>query len=88
LSTYVDKMWKTLERYMDNQIAVVVIVTLLIVCVILLGGLPGHIARKRGHPSADAVAVAGWLGIFTFGIIWLIALIWAHTGEPVRRRRH
>jgi len=79
-------MWKTLERDMDHQIVAIIVAALLIVLVVLLGGLPGHIARKRGHPSADAVAVAGWIGIFTFGIIWLIALIWAHAGPDNGRR--
>lgn len=47
--------------------------------VILIGGLPGSIARSRGHPSASAIAVCGWIGVFTLGIFWLVALIWAYT---------
>lgn len=46
---------------------------------ILIGGLPGSIARRRGHPSASAIAVCGWIGVFTLGIFWLVALIWAYT---------
>jgi len=47
--------------------------------VILLGGLPGKLAAKRGHPQADAIRVAGWLGLLTLGVLWPFALIWAFT---------
>ena len=29
---------------------------------VLLGMLPGRIARKRQHPQADAISVCGWWG--------------------------
>jgi hypothetical protein len=48
-----------------------------VVLVVSLGSLPGRIAHKRGHPQADAVAVAGWLGLATMGILWPLAPIWA-----------
>lgn len=48
-----------------------------VVIVVTLGSLPGQIARKRGHPQAAAITVAGWLGVVTGGVIWPIALIWA-----------
>lgn len=48
-----------------------------VAAIVLLGGLPGDVARKRGHPQADAVAVAGWLGVASLGILWPLALIWA-----------
>jgi Protein of unknown function (DUF3302) len=60
--------------------AFVVLAVLLAVVVIIivgLGSLPGAIARKRGHPQADAVNVASWLGIATLGVLWPLALIWA-----------
>ncbi len=47
-----------------------------------LGRLPGRIAAWRGHPNADAVRVAGWLGLLTLGLLWPLALIWAFTGFP------
>jgi hypothetical protein len=46
---------------------------------ILLGGLPGKLASERGHPQADAIRVAGWLGLVTLGVLWPFALIWAFT---------
>jgi uncharacterized membrane protein len=47
--------------------------------VVLLGPMPGNIAKKRGHPQADAVNVLGWVGVITLGLAWPIALIWAFT---------
>ena len=44
-----------------------------------LGALPGQIAKQRGHPQADAIRVAGWLGLLTLGLLWPLALIWAFT---------
>jgi hypothetical protein len=44
-----------------------------------LGALPGQIARQRAHPQADAINVAGWLGVLTLGLLWPFALIWAFT---------
>ena len=48
-----------------------------------LGGLPGAIARARGHPHAEAISVCGWMGVLTL-ILWPIALIWAYlpVGSP------
>ena len=43
---------------------------------VVLGGLPGKMARQRNHPQADAIAVCGWLGLVT-GILWAVALVWA-----------
>jgi hypothetical protein len=44
-----------------------------------LGSLPGKIATKRRHPQADAIRVAGWLGLLTLGLLFPVALIWAYT---------
>jgi hypothetical protein len=39
--------------------------------------LPGWLARKRCHPQAEAVTWCGVLGLFTGGIAWVVALVWA-----------
>lgn len=41
---------------------IVAISTIGVVCI--AGWLPGHIARTRGHPWAQAVTVAGWITLF------------------------
>jgi hypothetical protein len=54
--------------------------------IVALGSLPGKIARKRGHPWADAVNVASWIGLAT-GVFWPIAFIWAYLPVPVSGSR-
>ena len=56
-----------------------VLVAFVIFLVVKLGPLPGNIARKRGHPQADAINVLGWIGVVTLGLAWPLALIWAYT---------
>ena len=50
--------------------------------VVVLGGLPGKIARERNHHQADAINVCGWAGLAT-GVFWLVALVWAYTKPPL-----
>ncbi|MBT8050994.1 MAG: DUF3302 domain-containing protein [Xanthomonadales bacterium] len=45
----------------------------------LLGMYPGKIARQRNHPQADAIAVCGWWGAITLGILTPLAFIWAYS---------
>jgi predicted histidine transporter YuiF (NhaC family) len=46
--------------------------------VVLLGNLPGEIARKRSHPQAQAITALGWVGLITMGIGWFVAIVWAY----------
>ncbi len=59
-------------------IVMVVIVVVVIWLVVLLGSMPGKIARQRGHPQADAIQVLGWIGVITLGVGWFVALVWAY----------
>lgn len=45
---------------------------------LLVGRLPGSIARSRSHPQAEAVAVCGWLGLLTCGLLLPLAYVWAY----------
>jgi hypothetical protein len=63
-------------------IVIGVLIAAVIWLVILLGPLPGNVARRRGHPQADAIRVLGWIGIATLGPAWLAALVWAYT-KPI-----
>ena len=58
----------------------------LIICaaavIVVLGSLPGKIARKRGHPWPDAVNAASWIGLAT-GVLWPFAFVWAFLPVPV-----
>ena len=48
----------------------------------MLGMYPGKIAKARNHPQADAIAVCGWWGAITLGILTPIAYIWAYSKTP------
>jgi uncharacterized membrane protein len=63
-------------------IVLVVLVLSTVAIVIFLAMLPGSIARKRHHPWATAVAVAGWVTLFLGFALWPIALIWAYVDVP------
>ncbi len=52
---------------------------LIVSVAVALAALPGQIARRRGHDKADAISMAGWLGLPT-GILWVLAMVWAYAG--------
>jgi hypothetical protein len=54
-----------------------ILIAVTVVLVVSLGQFPGQLARKRNHPQAAAVNVAGWAGLATGGLLWPLALIWA-----------
>jgi hypothetical protein len=60
-------------------IVIGILVSFIIWVVVKLGPLPGNIARKRGHPQADAIQALGWIGVITLGLAWPFALVWAFT---------
>ncbi len=45
--------------------------------IIILHDIPYLIAKKRNHPHADAIHVAGWVSLFTLHVIWPFLWIWA-----------
>ncbi len=49
---------------------------------VILGMMPGKIARSRNHPQAEAINVCGWWGVITMGILLPFAFIWAYTNSP------
>ncbi len=51
----------------------------------IAGYLPGHIAKSRGHPWAQAVTVAGWVTLIFGFVLWPVVLIWAYVDIPARR---
>ena len=59
-------------------VVIVLLIAVVIWLVVLLGNLPGDIARKRNHPQSDAISALGWIGIITMGIGWFIAMVWAY----------
>ena len=67
--------WLVLVVLLFSTIAVVVMVAM----------LPGTIARRRGHPWAEAVALGGWVTLFLGFVLWPLILIWAYVYVPTRR---
>ena len=61
--------------------ALIILVVLLLAAlfiVFVLARLPGQIARDRGHPQAEAVAVAGWCSVLLPIPLWPLAMVWAY----------
>lgn len=52
--------------------------------VIVVHDIPYLIAKKRNHPHADAIHVAGWVSLFTLHVLWPFLWIWATLYQPER----
>ena len=63
-------------------ITLLVLLTIGAIVFIEIAGLPGREARKRNHPSADAINLLGWLGLPLGVFGWLVAMVWAHI-DPI-----
>jgi Protein of unknown function (DUF3302) len=63
-----------------------IVLIILVACVVavfcIAGWLPGHIAKARNHPWAQAVTVAGWITLIFGFALWPVALIWAYVDVP------
>jgi uncharacterized BrkB/YihY/UPF0761 family membrane protein len=66
-------------------IVLLILIATILAVFYLMGSLPGHIARSRGHPWSDAVRVAGWITLIFGFALWPLALIWAYVDVPARR---
>jgi uncharacterized BrkB/YihY/UPF0761 family membrane protein len=66
-------------------IVLVILIAVIGLVFYLMGSLPGHIARRRGHPWPEAVTVAGWVTLIFGFALWPVALIWAYVDVPARR---
>lgn len=64
-------------------IVLLVLVTAGIALVVVIGNIPGKVARERGHPQVDAITTLAWIGLLTMGIGWFIALVWAKTKPSI-----
>ena len=66
-------------------IVLLVLVATLVALVVALGMMPGRIARRRGHPWAEAVAVGSWATLICGFVLWPLVLIWAYVDFPEKR---
>ena len=67
-------------------IVLIILISVLVFVFCLLGWLPGHVAKSRGHSWPDAVRVAGWVTLILAFPLWPIALIWAYVDVPAARQ--
>jgi amino acid transporter len=72
-------------------VVIALLIGVVIWLVVLLGNMPGEIARKRNHPQAEAISALGWIGLITMGLGWFIAIVWAYykpdAADPVLEER-
>jgi H+/Cl- antiporter ClcA len=59
-------------------VVIAILLALVIWLMVMLGNMPGDIARKRQHPQAEAISALGWIGIITMGLGWFVAIVWAY----------
>jgi hypothetical protein len=68
-------------------VVLVILIAAIVAVFCLMGSLPGHIAKRRGHPQAQAVTVAGWITLIFGFALWPVAMIWAYVDVPARARQ-
>lgn len=66
-------------------IVLLVVVATLVATVVALGVMPGRIARRRGHPWAQAVTVGSWATLVFGFVFWPLILVWAYVDAPERQ---
>lgn len=74
-------------NFMDafDWIVLIVLISLVVAIILGLGLLPGSIARRRGHPWAEAVAAGSWAALVFGFVLWPIVLVWAYVDVPIRK---
>lgn len=63
-------------------IVLIVLIATLVAVIVALGAMPGRIARRRGHPWAEAVAVGSWASLVFGFVFWPLMLVWAYVDFP------
>jgi len=70
---------------MLDYLALALLLAILVIAamaIVALFDLPCRIAVQRNHPQRDAIHAACWLSLFTAGLLWPLAFIWALTVPP------
>lgn len=58
-------------------VVILVLVSAAIWLLVVIGNIPGNMARTANHPQAEAINMLAWVGLLTAGIGWFAALVWA-----------
>lgn len=70
--------------------ALIVLVVVLLIAIgiaVALAMMPDRIPQQRGHPQAEAIAVCGWWGLLTAGLLLSSAWLWAYANPESTRQR-
>ena len=65
-------------------VVLLVIIASVVVVFVVLGMLPGKVARQRQHPQVQAINVASWLALIFGFAAWPFVMVWAYL-RPVAR---
>jgi hypothetical protein len=66
-------------------IVLILLIAMLVAIFVLIGMRPGMVARKRGHPWAEAVSIGGWVTLIFGFVFWPLVMIWAYVDVPAKR---
>lgn len=66
-------------------IVLIVLAASTIFVIVFMAMLPGMIAKRRNHPWAQAITIAGWVTFFFGFVFWPLAVIWAYVDIPARK---
>lgn len=67
-------------------IVLIVLICSTVLVIVVMAMLPGMIAKRRNHPWAQAVTIAGWVTLFLGFALWPVVLIWAYVDVPAPRK--
>ncbi len=68
-------------------VVLLVMIATVVVVFVVLGVLPGRVAKERGHPQAEAINVASWLALIFGFAAWPFVMVWAYL-RPVAQPLH
>ena len=66
-------------------IVLAILLAVFVLVIWLMGSMPGHVARRRGHPWAEAGTSAGWITLIFGFVLWPVAMIWAYVDIPAKQ---
>ncbi len=63
--------------------AMAIVFVAMIWLLLYVGDLPANIAKERGHPQVAAIRAMAWFGLlFSGGVVWILAIVWAYYDYP------
>jgi hypothetical protein len=59
-------------------VVLLIMIASVVVVFVVLGMLPGKVARQRQHPQAQAIQVSSWLALIFGCAAWPFVVVWAY----------